>query len=874
MVATRPAPADAPGSEVEAAAAPSARARRPWWERLEIWTSAGVVAACCVFVLFQLQPDLLLRNTTTAGGDTGAHVWWPAYLRDHLLPQGRIAGWAPDWFAGFPAGQFYFPFPTLLIVVLDVVLPYNIAFKLITALGPIALPAAAYAFGRGLRAPRPAPALFAVGATVLLFFKGAPGTDSDAMRVAGNQHIMGGNLPSNFAGEFSFTLALALALFFLGALTYSLEHRRRMWLPAVLFAATVMSHLVVGMFAVIGALVVWLARRPRRDFPTIAAIGGVGALLTAVWTLPLLATLGYTSDMGYEPIDEFRLYMFPWYPAYVLWIVPLVVVAIVGGILARRRVTIELAALTAIMGLSFRFWEGLTDLLQSTPVWNLRLLPFWYLGLLLLAMLGVAELIRGAGAFVARTTTRFFEPLLPGPEPAAIPAAGPAGLAPPEPQPVTTEGATPAPPVDTEVADPPPSERDRQRDRAIVRAVTIAVLTVIVAGVAIWRVYATTDFITFWAKWNYSGYEHTGSESDTKVYPEFKGLVDSVDGLPPGRALWEGGGSLGAYGTPLAPMLLPYFTDGRIASMEGLYYESSATTPYHFLSVATLAGPGNASNPQRNLPYRSLVEFDVGVRYLQKLGVRYYLAFSDQAKEEAAKSSALVPIATTTDVDGQAPLGWTVYEVRDAPLVEALGERPVVIPGVSIRDWQDEVAVPWWDAPTRTPAEARELSLLDRPLVGDGPSSWVRARPPGASRADSPDPKLPASATVPRDALPPVEVTDMRTTDNSVSFRVSRTGVPVMVKTSYFPNWTASGANGPWRATPNFMVVVPTSREVRLEYSTTTAEQLGRVGTVAGVLGVAGLAAWPWWRKRRNRRNEQGDAADGPGRDGGYPATE
>ena len=273
MVATRPAPADAPGSGLDAAAQPSARSRPAWWDRLEIWTGAAIVIACCLFVLFQLQPDLLLRNTTPAGGDTGAHVWWPAYLRDHLLPQGRIAGWAPDWFAGFPAGQFYFPFPALLIVALDAVLPYNIAFKLVTALGPIALPVAAYAFGRGLRAPRPAPALFAVGATVLLFFKGAPGADADATRVAGNQHIMGGNLASNFAGEFSFTLALALALFFLGALAYSLENRRRMWLPAVLFAAVVMSHLVVGMFAVIGALVVWLARRPNRTFPTAAAIG-------------------------------------------------------------------------------------------------------------------------------------------------------------------------------------------------------------------------------------------------------------------------------------------------------------------------------------------------------------------------------------------------------------------------------------------------------------------------------------------------------------------------------------------------------------------------------------------------------------------------
>jgi hypothetical protein len=858
VVATRPAPGGAPAGEEEEAAAPERDAppRPPWWDRLETWVGIGVVVACCVFVLVQVQPALMLRNTTPSGGDTGAHVWWPAYLRDHLLPQWRIAGWAPDWFAGFPAGQFYFPFPALVIVLLDVALPYNIAFKIVTVLGAVALPAAAYAFGRGIRAPRPAPALFAVGATILLFFKGAPGSGPEATAVAGNQHIMGGNLASNFAGEFSFTLALALALFFLGALAFALGHRRRLWLPALLFGATVMSHLVVGMFAVIGAVVIWLARRPRRTFPAFAAIALVGGLLTAIWTFPLLATLGYTTDMGYEPIRAYRLYMFPWYPAYVLWMVPLILVAIVGGIAARRRVTLELVALTAITGLAFVFWESLTGLAHSTPVWNLRLLPFWYLLLLLLAMLGAAELIRAAALVLGNRTDAFWEPLLPAPEPAPVAGEAAAGPDRRSAEPVVAD----APRTDTRDADedasPARSVGERPRDRSIVRAVTIAVLTVLVATVAIWRAYETTGFITFWAQWNFSGYEHTGTESDTKVYPEFKALMDEMRRLPPGRALWEGGNSLGVYGTPLALMLLPYFTDGRISSMEGLYYESSATTPYHFLTVSMLAGPGNASNPQRNLPYRSINEFDVGVRDLQKLGVRYYLAYSDQAKEQADRSSVLVPIATTPDVDGQAPKGWTIYEVRDAPLVEGLREEPVVVPGVSTRDWQDDVGVPWWDAPTRTPAANRDLSLLDRPLVNGGPASWARARPPGVAKVDAPDPSLPAARTVPARALPPVDVTNVRTTDHSVSFRVSRTGVPVMVKTSYFPNWTATGAEGPWRATPNFMVVVPKSHRVRLEYSTTAAEQLGRLGTVAGVIGVAGLVAWPWWRRRRTTRRE------------------
>jgi len=37
-------------------------------------------------------------------------------------------------------------------------------------------------------------------------------------------------------------------------------------------------------------------------------------------------------------------------------------------------------------------------------------------------------------------------------------------------------------------------------------------------------------------------------------------------------------------------------------------------------------------------------------------------------------------------------------------------------------------------------------------------------------------------------------------------------GQPVLVKVSYFPNWKASGAKGPYRVTPNLMVVIPRSR--------------------------------------------------------------
>ena len=168
-----------------------------------------------------------LSEGRAAGGDMGAHVWFPAYLRDHLLGQFRVAGWAPDWFAGFPAGQFYFPLPALTVVFLDIAMPYNVAFKLVSVLGVVMMPAAAYAFGRGLRAPRPTPTLFSLATVLFLFFKGASGTGPNIQTIAFNQGIMGGTLRSTLAGEFSFSIAIALALVFLGAFASALNRRTR-----------------------------------------------------------------------------------------------------------------------------------------------------------------------------------------------------------------------------------------------------------------------------------------------------------------------------------------------------------------------------------------------------------------------------------------------------------------------------------------------------------------------------------------------------------------------------------------------------------------------------------------------------------------------
>ena len=66
--------------------------------------------------------------------------------------------------------------------------------------------------------------------------------------------------------------------------------------------------------------------------------------------------------------------------------------------------------------------------------------------------------------------------------------------------------------------------------------------------------------------------------------------------------------------------------------------------------------------------------------------------------------------------------------------------------------------------------------------------------------------------------------------------------MPHLVKVSYFPNWVAEGAEGPFHAAPSLMVVVPTQENVVLEFHNQWPEYVGWFLTVIALGGLVGLA--------------------------------
>jgi hypothetical protein len=259
--------------------------------------------------------------------------------------------------------------------------------------------------------------------------------------------------------------------------------------------------------------------------------------------------------------------------------------------------------------------------------------------------------------------------------------------------------------------------------------------------------------------------------------------------------------------------------------MEGLFFESSATTPYHFLNQSELSKV--PSRAQRSLPYRDL-NVAGGVAHLQLLGVRYYMAISPDAQAQADVQPDLHLLTTsgpwpvTYTVNGAAKVEqrtWKIYEVANSAQVTPLTELPNVVKGLPKggKGWLTE-AVNWY----------QDQSRWDVPLAVNGPKSWPRIR-------------MDQAAAPTRVPIAPATVTNISTGDDHISFHVDQIGTPVLVKASYFPNWQASGAKGPWRVSPNLMVVIPTSHHVNLHYGYTPVDGFGWLATLLGLLGVVAL---------------------------------
>ncbi|MCL4384967.1 MAG: hypothetical protein M1475_00770 [Actinobacteria bacterium] len=315
------------------------------------------LAICVVF-----RPWLIFSLTTTAGGDTGTHHYGIKFMIDNLLPHFRVMGWSNGWYAGMPIIQFYFPVPYLMVAILSKIIPYNIAFKVITVLGSFILPACAYWMIKLFRFKYPYPLLGALGATLFLFIE--------------SYSIYGGNFLSTLAGEFGYSFSFALGFLFIGTMHLALERGAKFnWLFVLncfILMMIALSHVLTTVCLLI--MLPWLLveNRKIRNIFYMVSVLITGFLLTAFWSIPFALKLKYTPNMGWENLKSFKS-LFPkeMIVAIVLAAIGIIIYII---IISRRddRRNIMLTISYLILNLAFFIPTG-------GRIWNARLLPYIYI---------------------------------------------------------------------------------------------------------------------------------------------------------------------------------------------------------------------------------------------------------------------------------------------------------------------------------------------------------------------------------------------------------------------------------------------------------------------------------------------------------------
>src|SRR5262249_378368 len=161
------------------------------------------------------------------------------------------------------------------------------------------------------------------------------------------------------------------------------------------------------------------------------------------------------------------------------------------------------------------------------------------------------------------------------------------------------------------------------------------------------------------------------------------------------------------------------------------FSDSSATSP--FWAIAEWRTSTHGEGWVAKLPYG---RFDLGrgLDDMHTLGVRYYLAENPELRKQAAANPGLVSRGRAGP--------YEVFEVRDASVVSPLRYSPAVL-----RDAPDfdKLMVDY----------SQVDGYADVPIARNGPDGWPRAT---------------SLQSVPKRALPSVQVKNVRVDDDSVRF--------------------------------------------------------------------------------------------------------
>ena len=295
-------------------------------------------------------------------------------------------------------------------------------------------------------------------------------------------------------------------------------------------------------------------------------------------------------------------------------------------------------------------------------------------------------------------------------------------------------------------------------------------------------IFSTVSFLPHWLNWNFTGYE---GKND---WNQIQSLYSQLDNLKPGRIMWEPNSDMNKYGTPMTLMTIPYFTNHT--SMEGLYFDSSITTPFHFISVSGLAK--RPSNPVGGLSYINN-QFDKGVDYLYDLGVDYFISYTEEIESKAINSDRLTYLFSSDP--------FSVFQVNSSK-IELINQDIEVFSKVNKQQgilssvFRDTNISNFFEKAYENFGELDETRIIET-------SNNILIQP--SNKKD-------------------LDVRELKITNKKISFFTNNPGELHLIKISYFPNWSISNGLGPFRTSPSFMSVIPDQEYVEINFQKTALE--------------------------------------------------
>ena len=682
-------------------------------------------------LLIFLRIELVFSDLLPTGGDMGAHIVPTKFFVTELFNNFKLSGWSQDWFAGYPIYYFYFPLPPIITSLLNFLFPFSISFKTMVLISQVLL-VVSIEFLMRKNSKEFSFYGFGVGLLYLL-------TESFT--------IFGGNLASSLAGQYSFTYSIAFANLSIFYLMKS-NHRYSIEIASLFIGLSVLSHLI-PFIIYLPIFAFYFLKSDTKIYKKIAAF--MFFLFIAMrFSISLFLNLEFTTNMTYTPYTQIS-------DLVKSDILPFVIGAIIYLISSNSKSSLkvvtgfEMYLLTVSI---YLFFYG-----PESALWNGRIVPFFNLAIIVLFfkilqydIKNLTKKIQGKyplTIFILFINSYFMYLYY------------------------SKWGNT-------------------------YTSTTISVILIVLFMFLIsinsekFLIYTTLVSLTFgtlsylphWLNWNFSGYESKNNWSDITT------LYEGLNTLEPGRIMWEPNSDLNKYGTPMVLMTIPMFTDHE--SVEGLYFDSSITTPFHFLTVSGVAE--RPSNPVGGLTYIN-GEFDKGFRLMEEMGVDYFIAYTSSIKDKADRNENF-NFLFSNEI-------FNVYSINTKK-VELVEDNLYLFESPNFYDRLRNAVL----------REGSEQSFFEASFESFKNESNFKI-------IENYDMDLVDPADLNTELL----ISDLNIQNELITFTTNKPNQLHLIKVSYFPNWKIKNGYGPYRISPSFMAVIPKDELVEINFESSNLEK-------------------------------------------------